>query len=140
MKTILVSLLLALSFNSFSNVAFTVSGKLIPNTGSDNQLVHMKLITSAATFKIVSFDHKAQTCENGIFEIVNNFHPRDTYSLIEIYDCYDKSEEAPAYCPEVYMPICGFLNGKLKTFGNYCELTSSGADFVKAGDCPIPSY
>jgi hypothetical protein len=134
MKTIIATILLTLSFNAFSSIAFTVSGKLTPNTGADNNLVHMKLITDAGTFKVVSFDHKVQTCENGIFELVNNFHPEDTYSLIEIYDCYDKVEE-PVYCPEIYMPICGKFNNEEKTFGNFCELTSSGAEFVHPGDC-----
>lgn len=131
---LLISFVLLISLsNTFANVAFTASGKLVPYVGGSD-LVHMTLLTSAGNFKIVSFDHKIQTCENGIFEIVNNFHPEDTYSLIEIYDCNDEKEEV-AYCPEIYMPICGNIKNVDRTFGNFCELSTSGAKFLYAGDC-----
>ena len=119
-----------------ANTSFNVTGKLVPYAGSSD-LIHMVLLTKGGNFNIVSFDHKVQTCENGEFEIVRNFHPDTTYSLIEIYDCNDKIEDAPAYCPEVYMPICGKYENTQRTFGNYCELTSSGSEFLYAGECEL---
>jgi hypothetical protein len=133
MKLLITLITLLTITSSYASTAFTVSGKLVPNH-LPSDVIHMNLLTDAGNFKIVSFDHKIQTCEHGIFEIVNNFHPEDTYSLIEIYDCNNEKEEV-VYCPEIYMPICGSLNQESKTFGNFCELSTSGAKFLYAGDC-----
>ncbi|OUR97155.1 hypothetical protein A9Q84_12575 [Halobacteriovorax marinus] len=148
MKTLTTLLLLLISLSATANVAFTVSGKLVPNLGENSDLVHMVLKTSAGDFPIVSFDHKVQTCENGLYEIVNNWAPADTYSLLEVYACLDTEEDEPAYCPEIYMPICGQpkmpkcesdvciqVMPETKTYGNFCELLSSGANFVYNGEC-----
>ncbi|WP_127715894.1 hypothetical protein [Halobacteriovorax sp. HLS] len=134
MKLMIMTLALVMTFTVNANVAFTVNGKLVPYNGSSD-LIHMVLLTKGGNFNVVSFDHKIQTCENGEFEIVQNFYPKNTYSLVEIYDCNDKIDDGPTYCPEVYMPICGSIDLKQRTFGNYCELTSSGADFLYAGQC-----
>lgn len=134
MKQIIAILSILSTYTISANIAFTASGKLVPYKGS-NDLIHMVLLTKGGNFNIVSFDHKIQTCENGEFEIVENFHPAKTYSLVEIYDCNDKADDKPAYCPEVYMPICGTIESVQRTFGNYCELTTSGAEFLYAGQC-----
>ena len=133
MKLLISFILLITLSNASASVAFTASGKLVPYVGQ-SELVHMTLLTDAGNFNIVSFDHKIQTCESGIFEIVNNFHPKDTYSLLEIYDCNEEKEDM-AYCPEIYMPICGSIKEAPRTFGNFCELSTSGAKFLYAGDC-----
>lgn len=148
MKKLTTLLLLLISLSSIANVAFTVSGKLVPNLGEDNDLIHMILETNKGNFPIVSFDHKIQTCENGLYEIVNNFHPEETFSLIEVYACHDEITEGPAYCPEIHTPVCGQpkmpkcednqciqVMPEIKTYGNFCELLSSGASMEYIGEC-----
>ena len=153
MKNLLLLTILLTSLNSFGNVAFTVEGKLEENLGSDKELVHMILTTEHRKFKVVNVDHDVTSCNVGLFKIVNNYYPRDTYSLVEVNECYEEAKGDFKYCPQVYQPVCGMpkkpncldriciqVMPSPKTYSNYCALHNARARFISVGKCQQASY
>ena len=148
MKYLLALTTLFLSLNTFSSVAFTVEGELRANTETDKDLVHMFLLSEGHKVKIINIDRNIIECRSGIYEIVNNFYPEDTYSLLEVHACLQEEEVSGNNCPEIYKPVCGIpekvecindfciqMEPAPKTYENYCVLYSSSASFQSIGEC-----
>ncbi len=41
----------------------------------------------------------------------------------------------PTVCTEQYVPVCGRLNGTLKTYSNQCYARAAGAEVIAQGPC-----
>jgi len=41
----------------------------------------------------------------------------------------------PTVCTEQYAPVCGRINGTLKTYSNQCFARADGADAIAPGAC-----
>lgn len=138
MKNLFALIILFLSLNSFGSVAFTVEGELQVNTGDDRELASMILISGEHEVKIVDFEYKASAgCKQGLFEIVNNFYPEDTYSIVDVYACLQKEELNNQNCEEIYQPVCGRRDPSEidQTYQNYCTLYKAQATFKSLGEC-----
>ncbi len=44
----------------------------------------------------------------------------------------------PTVCTEQYAPVCGRINGVLKTYSNQCFARADGADVIAQGPCSGP--
>ena len=136
MKNLFALIILFLSLNSFGSVAFTVEGVLQVNAGEDRELANMTLLTGEHEVKIVDFEYIASLgCKQGLFEIVNNFYPEDTYSIVEVYACLQEEELNNQKCEEIYRPVCGTSNDTDQTYQNYCSLYNAEATFISKGKC-----
>lgn len=138
MKNLFTLIILFLSLNSFGSVAFTVEGELQVNTGDDRELANMILLGGEHVVKIIDFEYKASTgCKQGLFEIVNNFYPEDTYSIVDVYACLQEEELNNQSCEEIYQPVCGRRSTSEpdKTYQNYCSLHKDQAIFKSLGKC-----
>lgn len=136
MKNLFALIILFLSLNSFGSVAFTVEGELQVNAGEDRELANMTLLTGEHEVKIVDFEYIASLgCKQGLFEIVNNFYPEDTYSIVEVYACLQEEELSNQKCEEIYRPVCGNSNDADQTYQNYCSLYKAQASFKSLGEC-----
>jgi len=51
----------------------------------------------------------------------------------------DISRRRPTVCTEQYQPVCGRINGVLKTYSNQCYARADGADIVAQGPCAGPA-
>jgi len=47
----------------------------------------------------------------------------------------DFSTRRPTICTEQYAPVCGRINGVLKTYSNQCHARADGADVIAQGSC-----
>ncbi|THD64849.1 MAG: hypothetical protein E7813_16360 [Bradyrhizobium sp.] len=47
----------------------------------------------------------------------------------------DFSTRRPTVCTEQYEPVCGRINGVLKTYSNQCYARAEGADVIAQGSC-----
>lgn len=47
----------------------------------------------------------------------------------------DFSVRRPTVCTEQYSPVCGRINGVLKTYSNQCYARADGADVIAQGSC-----
>ncbi len=43
--------------------------------------------------------------------------------------------DRPTFCTLQYAPVCGQLNGEIKTYGNTCQLNAAGAQWLYEGEC-----
>jgi hypothetical protein len=50
----------------------------------------------------------------------------------------DISKRRPTVCTEQYQPVCGRINGVLKTYSNQCYARADGADIMAQGPCAGP--
>jgi hypothetical protein len=50
----------------------------------------------------------------------------------------DISKRRPTVCTEQYQPVCGRINGVLKTYSNQCYARADGADIMAQGSCAGP--
>lgn len=149
MKNLLaISVLLLLSLNLHASVAFTVEGELQENLGDDKDLVQFILLSEGKKVKVTNVDHNITECRSGLFEIVNNFYPEDTYSLLEVHACYEEIKGDAKVCPEIYRPVCGLAQQTEcsndfciqmlpapSTYENYCVLHNANASFINMGEC-----
>ena len=46
-----------------------------------------------------------------------------------------KPAAATAWCPWVWMPVCGVVNGKKQTFSNMCFAKQAKAKKIRPGAC-----
>lgn len=90
-----------------------------------------------------------KSCLNGIFLITEDQENNGEARLLDVIECqekinfdinaFDPSIVQPIYCPEIYMPVCGFkeLEGtqEIETYSNLCKLNASKADFLHHGEC-----
>lgn len=90
-----------------------------------------------------------KSCFNGIFLISEDQEMNGEARLLDVVECqeeiifdihaFDPSTIQPIFCPEVYMPVCGFkeLEGTqdIQTYSNLCKLNASKADFLHHGEC-----
>jgi hypothetical protein len=44
----------------------------------------------------------------------------------------------PTVCTEQYAPVCGRINGVLRTYSNQCFARADGADVIAQGPCTGP--
>lgn len=148
MKNFLAIAVLLFSLTSNASIAFTVEGELKENLEEDNDLVQFTLLSEGQKAKVTNVDHAITGCRIGLFEIVNNYYPQDTYSLLEVYACYEEAKGESKVCPEIYQPVCGIspqqecLNDFCiqmlpapRTYENYCVLHNANAAFIELGEC-----
>lgn len=50
----------------------------------------------------------------------------------------DIGKRRPTVCTEQYQPVCGRINGVLKTYSNQCYARADGADIMAQGPCAGP--
>ena len=50
-------------------------------------------------------------------------------------DPKDFGTRRPTVCTEQYAPVCGRINGVLKTYSNRCFARADGADVIAQGPC-----
>ncbi|GEM_PF-2187674 len=148
MKNVVAILVLLLSLSTKASIAFTVEGELQVNLGEDSDLAQFILSSNGRRVKVTNVDHKISGCRTGLYEIVNNYYPEDTYSLLEVYACYEELKGESKICPEIYQPVCGVAPQEQcqsdsctqvlptpRTYENYCVLHNASANFVALGEC-----
>jgi hypothetical protein len=47
----------------------------------------------------------------------------------------DSSARRPTVCTEQYAPVCGRIEGVLKTYSNQCYARAGGAEVIAQGPC-----
>jgi hypothetical protein len=47
----------------------------------------------------------------------------------------DSSARRPTVCTEQYAPVCGRIEGVLKTYSNQCYARADGAEVIAQGPC-----
>ena len=47
----------------------------------------------------------------------------------------EKEEKTPLFCPQVFDPVCGEVEGEAKTFSNICEAEKANAINLEPGIC-----
>ena len=47
----------------------------------------------------------------------------------------DDNARRPTVCTEQYAPVCGRIQGVLKTYSNQCFARAAGADVIAQGPC-----
>jgi hypothetical protein len=113
MKHLLAALLIAISFNSMANIAFELEGQLELNKNNKDSIQAM-ITNDEGTFLITHFEEEKTNCVTGEYILVENMHPQNTFSVLEVNNC------APEYidyslpknqivntCNKVFAPICG---------------------------------
>ncbi len=51
--------------------------------------------------------------------------------------CQGTPVPGPVMCTKIYKPVCGSTNGIPKTYGNQCEMTNAGAQYMYEGECTV---
>ena len=159
LSTIIFLLTITLSFKAIASIAFDVQGKIkVSNLSSDK--AQFKLVSLGREFTLVDVDLKDIPCKDGVFTIVSNYAPINTYSLLETVRCQSQAmsisnnkdnllDSDPTVCPEIYSPVCAQpkmpacksgttciqLMPSPKTYGNRCEMKRDGATFLLKGEC-----
>jgi hypothetical protein len=85
---ILAVLLLAMGIvqNASANIAFEVKGQLEVNTDKRSYIG-----TERGTLEVTSIMESEKSCSFGRFLVVTNYFPQETFTLIEVLNCYDTS-------------------------------------------------
>jgi len=154
-KILLTTAVLASSMSAMASVAFEVEGKLNLN------------VKDAIAFPMIETEHghlaitnviadSVSKCGFGVYQVVNNIYPADTYTVLKLVDCYDidydwgtVAKSKPAFCPEYYAPVCAQpkmepceagdsciqVMPDKKTFSNSCFAAMAGAKVVTHQEC-----
>ncbi len=131
-----------------ANVAFDIFGRLaLTSTGA-------QIETKFGSITLSELKSDLRSCEDGVYTVVSNYAPQNTYTLLEIVKCNDidlspatDTEKLvhlpqPVFCPENYAPVCGRpLNepyGDIaapRTYSNICFMKAAGALKIMNGEC-----
>ncbi len=120
---LLTLLVMILSFNLYASVAFEAEGVIEEN----EQVI---VLPEGTKINIDSMPATISECKKGRFLVVSSMVEPGKVDIIEILRC-DES----LVCPKIFEPVCGESAGKLRQFGNSCELYEQNAVFVDYGKC-----
>ena len=97
---------------------------------------------------VVHSDSLVNDCFSGEYEIVEESKGEALFKLVDTIFCRGKSQDLfnaygseksasleKSFCPMVYAPVCGIINGVPQTFGNTCELNNAKARKLFLGAC-----
>jgi len=105
----------------------TVENPVYPDNG------YIKVITNINTTKFVDYKPLQWTAYYRVCAITDE-NNRYCSNVVKIYN--DKEDDdRPTICTADYSPVCGYKDGKLKTYSNKCNLTASKAYYKYSGEC-----
>ena len=151
MKKLLALTLTVLMTSSFAfgSVVFKVEGeiKVDEYENTIGPIVH--LISEGQVLELSNTPEELMGCKIGVFEVVSNYIPENTYTVLNIIQCLEFEEDHFYGCPKIFNPVCGqpqmpecpegrfcpMVMPAPRTYGNKCELLNEGAEFLKEGSC-----
>ena len=141
---ILIALILIVAFTSQAESATKkIVGELV-NEG--DQIAVYTLDGRVA----LHTDQLVDDCFDGEYEVALEPKGEAIFKLVETLFCRGKARgfgargslektnemnEKNAFCPMIYAPVCGSINGIPNTFGNSCELENAKAKKLFLGEC-----
>ncbi|MBT3586978.1 MAG: hypothetical protein HN509_18850 [Halobacteriovoraceae bacterium] len=88
LTTLTFCLLCTALFNvSHASTAFEVQGSLEVVKVDQPGDFGLKIVTEEGELNISELQAKFSFCDRGIYLVVNNYYPEDSYTLLDIIDC-----------------------------------------------------